>query len=249
MGELHKENLQEDQYHFPYHHLAHITKDGFFTFKHLFWGLEHITYINFVIDKINELEYKTLVDVGCGEGRIISELENNKLASYTGVDISSRALHFARGFTNRADFFVHDITRKPLEQKSDVIISCEVIEHILPKKVDDYVRHISESIQNGGIFILTTPTTNVVTNGKHYQHFTHESLESHLNPYFEIEEVCYLNKKGLFGKILERCLANRLFLLNTPKLNRSILNLYRSKVLIGNSETGSRIFIKCRKLI
>lgn len=248
MDKVTKEEHQESQYHFPYHHLTHETKEGFFTFRHLSWGLEHYTYINFVIDKVCQLKYDSLTDVGCGEGRIISELEKHKNASYTGVDVSSRALNFARGFTRQATFITHDITKNPLTEIPDIIVSCEVIEHIKPDEVSEYIKHISESLNHGGTFILTTPTTNIPTSSKHYQHFTYETLKAQLEPYFSIGETVYLNKTGFLTTFLERCLANRFFISNTFALNKWILNYYRKNLLLGEQDTGSRIYLRCTKI-
>ena len=71
-----KELLQESQYHFPYHHLSHEREGGLFIFRHLFWGLEHYTYIQFVISQIKKHSFNSLADIGCGEGRILTELSS-----------------------------------------------------------------------------------------------------------------------------------------------------------------------------
>jgi SAM-dependent methyltransferase len=243
-----KELIQEEQYYFPYHHLTHERNGGLFIFRHLFWGLEHYTYIQFVIDKISKDSFKTFADVGCGEGRILTELASILTgAKLSGYDISERALHFARGFTTVPTFKVHDITKGALEETVDGIVSCEVIEHIKPEHVSDYCKNIAASLNQGGLFFLTTPTTNVPVNAKHYQHFTQESLTQYLSPYFMIEEVVFLNQVNFFNKILNRILGNRFFLSNIPMLNRWVLNTYKKHLLVVTKNTGSRIYIRARK--
>lgn len=243
-----KELIQEEQYNFPYHHLTHEQKGGLFIFRHLFWGLEHYTYIKFVIDKISTESFRTFADVGCGEGRILTELAlrlgDTKLFGY---DISEAALHFARGFTNIPSFKIHDITQTALAVTVDGIVSCEVIEHIKPEQVGDYCKNIAASLNDGGLFFMTTPTTNIPVNTKHYQHFTKESLTYHLSPYFTIEEIVFLNQVNFFNKVLNRIIANRFFLSNIPTLNRWVLTTYRKHLLIVTETTGSRIYIKARK--
>ncbi len=244
-----KESLQENQYHFPYHHLTHESKGAIFSFRHLFWGLEHYTYIKFVIDKICVESFTTLIDIGCGEGRILSEIESRLPdKKLSGVDISARAIYFAKGFTNHAEVSVHDITLAPHQTPTfDLAVSCEVIEHILPQAIPQYISHIAASLTPNGQLILTTPTTNVPTIKKHYQHFTLATLTSHLAPYFTIEEVCYLNKAGYLGLILERAIANRFFISNLHWYNYFITQLYTRYVLLATENTGSRIYIKARK--
>jgi SAM-dependent methyltransferase len=243
-----KELIQEEQYYFPYHHLTHERDGGLFIFRHLFWGLEHYTYIQFVIDKISQDSFKSFADVGCGEGRILTELTSRLTqVPLFGYDISERALHFARGFTDIPTFKVHDITEKALEEKVDGIVSCEVIEHIKPDHVDSYCKNIADSLNENGLFFITTPTTNVPVNAKHYQHFTKKSLTDHLSPYFLIEEVAFLNRVNLFNKILNRILGNRFFFSNIPILNRWVLRTYNKHLLLVTEHTGSRIYIKARK--
>lgn len=244
-----KEQLQENQYHFPYHHLTHEENGAIYIFRHLFWGLEHYTYIKFVIDKLKIHNPASLVDIGCGEGRILSELEphlQNK--TLHGYDISESAINFARAFVPRLSFNTHNITETPLETKYDCAVSCEVIEHIKPEEVDDYCKNIAGSLNSNGTLFLTTPTTNIPTSAKHYQHFTIELLEDYLSPYFDIEEVAYLNKVNWHSKLLSRLLANRIFISNCHRLNRWVLEQYNKKLLIGTNKTGSRIFIKAKKI-
>lgn len=244
-----KEQLQESQYHFPYHHLTYEENGALYIFKHLFWGLEHYTYIKYVIDQIANINYDALLDVGCGEGRIVSELERKNISKkHYGVDISEKAIRFAKAFNEHSTFSVHDITQGPFNEKVDIIVSCEVIEHISPENVPLYISNIAKSLSSGGNLILTTPTTNVPVNSKHYQHFTKEMFEELLAQKFTIKYVEYLNKVNLFSKILSRLLANRFYISNNRILNRFVLTSYRKNLLIGTHNTGSRIFVHAIKL-
>jgi len=243
-----KEDRQEVQYVFPYHHLAHEQAGGVFIFKHLFWGIEHLSYIGEVQKKVIELQPNTLTDVGCGEGRIISDLEKTDLdTTYTGTDISARAITFAQAFCTKSTFFVHDILEKPLADKTDTIISCEVIEHIKPDQVQLYIDNICSSLKPGGKLIITTPTTNVPTIAKHYQHFTADMFDALLTQSFESIEYSYLNVSNRLTWILNRLIANRLYLSNSKRLNRFVYNIYKKKFLHGTSTTGSRIMVVATK--
>ncbi len=243
-----KEERQEIQYTFPYHHLAYKKHGGVFIFKHLFWGIEHLSYIDVVIDKVKNLNPETLTDVGCGEGRIISDLGQADLkTSFTGVDISKRAIQFAEAFCNKGTFFVHDIIEKPLPEKADVIISCEVIEHIKPDQVQKYIDNIYSSMNPGGRIIITTPTTNVPTIPKHYQHFDAKKFDALLGGKFESVEYTYLNVVNRLTWVLNRLVANRLFFSNSVVLNRFVYQTYKKHLLFGTAKTGSRILVTATK--
>ena len=243
-----KETIQEDQYHFPYHHVTHESGNGFYLFRHLFWGLDHYTYIHYVIKEIMKHPFKSLADVGCGEGRILSELSIlMPETSLQGYDISESALYFARGFSKRPSFLIHDITSQAIDVPVEAIVSCEVVEHIKPEEVNSYCKHIADSLVDGGILFITTPTTNLPVNSKHYQHFTRESLQKYLDPYFVVEDVAFLTVYNNWSRLLSKIISNRLYLSNIPTLNSWVLKTYRQKFLIGNKATGSRIYIRARK--
>lgn len=243
-----KELIQEQQYSFPYHYLTHEEDGGIFIFRHLFWGLVHYTYISHVIQTILQMEFKTLVDVGCGEGRIIHELEKRGAkGNLIGIDISDKAISFAKVFASRSHFLVHDITAKPLDETADIIVSCEVIEHIEPAATQSYINNIHSSLNHGGTMIITTPTTNVPVNKKHYQHFTSEMFDALLKDKFTDVTYTYLNKVNWYSKVLERTLANRYFISNSKTLNRFVLKQYRKKLLHASRTTGCRIMVKARK--
>lgn len=234
---MEKETLQENQYHFPYHHLTHEQDGVIYIFRRIFWGLEHYTYIQFVINEVLKYTSGSIADVGCGEGRIMTEL-TNKLTGRKiyGYDISQKAIDHAKAFASRPEFSVHDITRAQLPAKVSAIISCEVIEHIKPEEVDSYCKNIADSLETGGILFLTTPTTNIPTSKKHYQHFTLQTLETHLLPYFKIEEVKYLNKVNWYSKFLNRLISNKYYLSSWTILNRFVSNEYKRRILNGSEK-------------
>lgn len=243
-----KEERQEIQYVFPYHHLTYEKNRAFFLFRHLFWGIEHFSYIGVVKSKVMETAPPSLTDVGCGEGRIISDLEQTDLVTtYTGTDISKRAIQFARAFCSKSDFFVHDIIEQPLQETTDMIISCEVIEHIQPEQVNIYIDNIWKSLKPGGKILITTPTTNVPTIPKHYQHFNAEKFDSLLGEKFESIEYTYLNVVNKLTWILNRLISNRLFMSNSTTLNRLVFSAYKKHLLYGTAKTGSRILVTATK--
>ena len=243
-----KEQLQENQYVFPYHYLTGIKDDVFKLHEYLPWGLVHYSYIEFVAKKVAELGKRNILDAGCGDGRMIYELRKHSTeSSYTGVDISEQALRFARAFNPDATFQVHDILSEPVQGNFDLCVSIEVIEHIPPKQVDLYVKHIARSLNERGELVLTTPTTNIPVTAKHYQHFTLESLRKHLDKHFDVVEVQYLNIENTLANTLTRMLANKFFVINNTFIRRHLFNCYKRHCLHGDGQSGSRIYIYAKK--
>lgn len=243
-----KENIQESQYEFPYHYLT-SNKHGVFSMnEYLQWGLMHLSYMEYLTEKITGLPFTTLLDAGCGEGRLLFELEKTSPhKTLVGIDISERALHFARGFTKKSTFTTHDIISSPTEEKFEVCTSIEVIEHIPPEHIPQYVENIAKSLQTGGVLIITTPTDNYPVHRKHYQHFNATKLGDLLAPHFNVTETIFLNKENYLSRLLARILANKYFLINHNATKTAVYKLYKKMYLHAGKEDGSRILIMATK--
>lgn len=243
-----KESIQESQYTFPYHYLTNKTDGVFSLARYLNWGLIQNSYIEYVAEKASAINISSVLDAGCGDGRMIYEIAKTKpLIKYTGIDISLTALKFAKAFNPYGNFITHDILSRPLKEKHELCISVEVIEHIKPNNVKLYVKQIYDSLEKDGHFILTTPTINQPVHKKHYQHFTLKTLEEAISPYFNIIEVEYLNVENKLASLLSRLLANKYFILNSKTLRNIIYNLYMKYCFRGDKETGTRILIYATK--
>ncbi len=244
-----KDIIQEEQYDFPYHFIPEIEDSGaIVTNRFLQWSMMYLSYITFVRDEVLASEAKDILDVGCGDGRMVYELEKkDPRRNYTGIDISARALHFARGFTQKSEFKVFDIINSPLPVQYDACTYIETIEHIDPDQIKTMIKNIASSLRAGGIMYLTTPTTNIPTADKHYQHFTKEKIEEYIGEYFTITEVRYFNVENWLAKLLARLLVNKIFTINATWYRKIIFTLYRKHCFEGSKETGSRIFVKATK--
>ena len=108
---------------------------------------------------VNEKK-KLILDVGCGNGWLVNELIELGFDAY-GIDASETGIGIANRI-NSGRFFVHNVNKDelPLElcnNKFEVIISTEVIEHIYnPKKYIQFCKSILMKA-GGGKLIITTP--------------------------------------------------------------------------------------------
>ena len=111
---------------------------------------------------------RTVIDLGCGEGRLLSRLARAKqMARLVGVDVSPRALEIARERLHVDDMPEHKRERIALFQASltyrdarfagfDAACAVEVIEHIEPSRLGAFERVVFEFAKPATV-IVTTP--------------------------------------------------------------------------------------------
>lgn len=129
-----------------------------------------------VLDQLESSDCKTLLDLGCGDGRFLREVGVFNKYNAVGVDYSKRAIDLARAMNPNLDYRVHNILEADLPSKFDVVTSVEVLEHIPLDLFDDFVDKMLGCLVPGGHCIITVPHTNKVLSEKHFQHFNSEKL-------------------------------------------------------------------------
>lgn len=100
----------------------------------------------------------TILDFGCGTGWLSSYL--SKYGEVTGVDISNKSIDAAKNKYSRINFIHLDASsgnqiEELIQNKFDIIVSSEVIEHI--KEQREYINNIFSLLKDNGSFIMTTP--------------------------------------------------------------------------------------------
>jgi 2-polyprenyl-3-methyl-5-hydroxy-6-metoxy-1,4-benzoquinol methylase len=202
---MNREDIQEGEYEFPYHHIP--THAPFTQARLLFWGYEYEAYLEKILETLRGIGCKSLIDIGCGDGRLLAELAKDSSLRLFGTDFSERALAFARAFSPSVAF-QRDI---PPGETFDAFTLIEVLEHIPPEEIPSFLGTLQKTLRVGGKGVITVPSVAVPVNRKHYQHFSETSLRETLKPYFRVESVAHLNAFPFGVKVISRLLSNRLF--------------------------------------
>ncbi|MBK7535690.1 MAG: class I SAM-dependent methyltransferase [Myxococcales bacterium] len=212
--------LQDAQYEFPYHYLPHLHEGHVRRSRSLRWGREYLCYLLFLVEKIRQLEPKTLLDVGCGDGRLLSLLVE-VVPECHGVDLSPAAIRFARAFVPRAS--VAELDASQLSRTFEVVTAIEVLEHVPDPAVPAFLRTLAERCQPGGTVIVSVPTRNVQLTAKHYRHYDEALLRQHLKDSgapLKVQELDYVYRQPTWLRTLERAIDNRHFRLEIGALDR-----------------------------
>jgi SAM-dependent methyltransferase len=216
---------QDELYAFPYHYLPTLdNKSRIRLHRQLSWGLDYMTYMSFVADSISRLSPRSLCDVGCGDGRLLHMVKSFVPAA-TGIDLSERAIAFARAFNPEANCLHGDIAT--LAEQYEMVTLVEVLEHIPDDHMSEFVAHVARLLPENGYLMVTVPTINLPLNKKHYRHYNLQILTNSLNSHFYIEDHWWLYRRGYIERVIRSFLCNRFYALNLSPLLQVIWKLHK----------------------
>ena len=246
--------IQEKEYIFPYHYIPRFEGGVFAQYMNLNWGFEYLSAMEFIINLLKGVPFKSLIDVGCGDGRFCSEaarhFPNRRIC---GIDISDRAVSLAQALNPNLEFICGDssdvssVRNKSIKSGFDLAVSIEVLEHIAPAEANRFLKNIAAFLKDRGKLILTVPSINSPLQEKHYRHFDYETLEKLLQPSFKIEAVYFINKISFGIALIRKFLTNRFFIVNSPFLRKTLYRRYCKKYLSADSGNCKRIVILASK--
>lgn len=133
-----------------------IYTDGTYLMNNPAWGAEDAAWKAMLIAdliKKNKLDFKTVVEVGCGTGQILNNLSTKffKDVDFAGYDISPQAIELAKKInSNRLTFYNRDFLKE--EKFADLLLVIDVVEHI-----DDYIIFLKQLQPKAENFIFHVP--------------------------------------------------------------------------------------------
>ena len=169
-------------------------------------------------------ENKTVLDLGCNTG-YGSEILFKSAKNVVGVDVSDKAISSANNQYGHLGIRFQQIDGKKLpfeEGEFDMIVCCQVIEHIIDYGV--FIGELKRVLSPSGIVIFTTPNALLRLdpgmkpwNMFHVREFTHSELKSLLGDFFAEIQIW-----GLYGK-------EPLYSIEINRLNKAREQAKRSK--------------------
>jgi len=100
-----------------------------------------------LIDFLNQLTFETVLEFGCGFGRISKLLlDNFPIKEYYAFDLSPHQINNARKLCKKfpnISFEVNKIQDFKSDKKFDLVIGAEVLMHVLPTEIDNVVNKLA----------------------------------------------------------------------------------------------------------
>lgn len=240
---LKKFKIQDAQYHFPYHHLVNFPE--FNNGQIMMSGIEYFGYLEVVLDIISKQTFKSLLDVGCGDGKMIFELSKTfSDKKFVGIDLSEHSILFAKAFnySNGATFELKDI--KDVTGEFDVISLIETLEHIPDDEILSILKNIDRLLKKGGRVVVSVPASTIPVQKKHYRHYTEEMLKDYFKSY-HLLETNFLVRKGFLHKVF----VYVTYKLSSIRFVRKLSYLLAKKLLFRASRGTGRHIVSVFKKV
>lgn len=235
-------DIQEAQYEFPYHYVPH-HQNGVFT-RNLYWswGHRYIGGMHAVKTLLERLSFKKLIDVGCGDGRLLRDLSAiYPDCSFRGIDKSESAIAFAKAFNPELDYIAGDIKDQP-SSTFEVATSVEVLEHIPPHYLPNFVESIAKCLTKDGYLVGTVPHINQPVSSKHFQHFSLKTFKDAISSHFELVHSEFLDPSSKLLFLFDKFLGGTgdTFIISNKKLNTAFMNMYLKRYLFATGEENCK---------
>jgi SAM-dependent methyltransferase len=222
---------QAAEYAFPYHHLPHFTGAGGARLgRAMRGGMEYLAYAGIVADVVRSLDPRSVLDVGCGDGRLLGELVGTA-EELRGVDLDHRAVAYAQALVPDAH-----LTAEPVEalvEEFDVVTCVETLEHVPAAAAAGFLAATAARVRAGGHLVVCVPSDVRALTAKHFRHYDRGTLASALDglpgewDLLRLEEV--VRHRPLREAAL-RLVANRWWTLDVPRWNGRVLRDQRRAV-------------------
>ena len=232
-----KFQIQENEYSFPYHYLTSLNNNVPSIDKRLSWGYEYLTYVDFITKYIEEeINPKSLLDIGCGDGFLINNLVFDNSKKINGIDLSEKAISFAKAFSNGYEFYCKDIF--DVKEKFNTVCLIEVIEHIPDGELSSFIDESFKKVDVGGYLIISVPTTVDPVQKKHFRHYDESLLNKHINHenFKIIDQVRLYKKSKLLEKMIKFSQKHK-----SKKLRKIVWKWHKKNTYFSDTKNGKHL--------
>jgi len=246
---LESQVIQAAQYTYPYHYIPQVHNRVYLS-RHWSFGASYLAALKHVSKRLFETAENVgsawrHIDIGCGDGALVNclmKLKKLNNSQIEGVDIDENAIAWARLFNPGVKFSIADLSELNGQAYHSASL-VEVLEHIPPDMISNFVANASKLLRPKGLLVVTVPSVEKPVVNKHFQHFSFDSIRLLLEPHFENLEVYGFERENIFSRIVQRMRINPIARIDAPFLNKiAIHNLARHH---ATQDGCGRIFVVC----
>lgn len=178
------------------------------SFEEVSWYQDKPSYFIDLINKLNLPKDAAIIDVGCGESKLLENLHKNGYHHLTGVDISSLAIEKnKKNFSHlqpAIEWIASDICLfSPKE--NFMLWHDRAVFHFLrdPSEIEIYIQLTTKHIEKGGYLMLSTFSKNgpLKCSGLDISSYNHEDIALLFEPNFEITYQSYHDHETPFNTL------------------------------------------------
>lgn len=240
---------QDRQYNFPYHHTAHFLDDGSaIRLRDLNWGFDYLACLKHACMIVENHNPDSVLEVGCGDGAIIGSL-NRKIPKLVGVDLSEKAIAFAKAFFSEIEFKVQSADL--LSDKFDAVMAVEVLEHIPDDQVTSFLKSLEQRTNSGGLIYISVPSINLPIYDKHYRHYDPSLLRKQIHEAdlrVDIVDLRFFRSPVFLENFYKRITKNRFWVAEFHPLRRYIWNNIVDSLSAANPKTAQHVIAVLKKV-
>ena len=231
-----RQQHQEREYSRPYHHLIREAGNG----------IPYVSLMRVARAALSPAAGDRILDAGCGDGRLLSELDGSGALLY-GIDTSPAALRYAAGFNPGAMLSVQDLTALGLADGSFTKVALiETLEHIPREAAGRALAEVRRVLVPGGKLVVSVPSTRLPQLAKHYAHFTPLELRALLERHFTIASLAGHDRDVPPYRALVALVDNRLWHLRGGA-NTLLRHLFREYLESAPPDQARRLIAICVK--
>ena len=158
-----------------------------------------------IMNYAKRITFRSVLDVGCGNGTLLREIGRQVPVNLTGVDLSEYIVDRNKESFPGIQFYTMDISGNALKEKFDLVICSEVLEHI--EDANNALQNLRKMC--GRYLIITVPTGPIFPIDKemgHIRHYKPHELVASLRQHgFKILSI---DRSGFPFHTLYKCLIN-----------------------------------------
>lgn len=137
---------------------------GFFLNENTTLDEAQYNKVNTIIKKMNPMQNKTILDIGCGWGKIANYVSEQTNCKVTGITISKEQIKFIKDYLPNITVIEKDY--RELNEQYDYIYSIGMFEHVRYENYDDFFKMVKRCLSKNGRCVMHTIITTEETNKK-----------------------------------------------------------------------------------